>query len=438
MPFTDSKRTDKKTVLAWALWDLGSASFNAVLLTFVFSVYLTDSVGTTIESKYTPATWWGWATAAAGVFIALLAPVVGQRADARGARRKSMGRWTIVTVALMVLLFIIRNDEPIYFWLGITILALGSVTFELAEVSYFAMLNQISTEHNVGRVSGFGWALGYFGGIFLLLICYFGFIAGDGGIAGISTEGGFNIRLVAVFAAIWFLVFAYPVMRRVPEVQPNPALHSGGIIASYKQLFLTIYRLWQADRSAVYFLISQAIFRDGLAGIFAFGAVLAVKAYGLSPSDVLLFGIAANVVSALGAIASGYLDDLLGPKPVILGSLAAMIITCGYLYFVSGTTQFWIFGLILTLFVGPAQSAARTFLSRMAPEGHEGQMFGLYATTGRAVSWLAPLAFSFFAVRFADDKAGIIGIALVLLIGALLLLVVKQPKKFHPEYEPRT
>jgi hypothetical protein len=427
----DSKHTDKKTVVAWGLWDLGSASFNAVLLTFVFSVYLTDSVGTTINSKYTPATWWGWATGAAGVLIALLAPVIGQRADAKGARRKSMGRWTLITIALMTSLFIIRNDDPFYFWLGITLLALGSVTFELAEVSYFAMLNQVSTEDNVGRVSGFGWALGYFGGIFLLLICYFGFIAGDGGLAGISTENGFNIRLVAVFSALWFLVFARPVMRRVPEVSPNPTLHTGGIISSYKQLFLTIYDLWKADRSAVYFLISQAIFRDGLAGIFAFGAVLAVKAYGMTPSDVLLFGIAANVVSALGALASGYLDDYIGPKPVILGSLAAMIATCSYLYFVSSTSQFWIFGLILTLFVGPAQSAARTFLSRMAPDGHEGQMFGLYATTGRAVSWLAPLAFSYCAVYFGNDKAGIIGIALVLLVGALLLLIVKQPKKYE-------
>lgn len=168
------QRTDKTTVVLWSLWDLGSAAFNAVLITFVFSVYLTDSVGKTIDSRFTPTTWLAIAIGIGGMFIALLAPVIGQRSDARGTRRRSVRVWTLITIIIMLSLYFIRNDDPIYFWLGITILAIGSVTYELGEVSYFAMLNQVSTEKNVGRVSGFGWALGYFGGIFLLLICYFG------------------------------------------------------------------------------------------------------------------------------------------------------------------------------------------------------------------------------------------------------------------------
>lgn len=424
-----SQRTDKKTVIAWALWDMGSAAFNAVLITFVFSVYLTDSVGTTIDSSFSPTTWLGFAIGVGGVLIALIAPVVGQRSDARGTRRRSVRRWTVITFLIMLALFFIRNDDPMYFWIGISLLALGSVTYELAEVSYFAMLNQVSTEENVGRVSGFGWALGYFGGIFLLLICYFGMINNNGGLLGLSTEGGFNIRLTAVLAAIWFLLFSLPTMFRVPEVLPNPAIKTGGVVDSYKELIRTLVVLWKKDRSAVFFLISSAIFRDGLAGVFTFGAVLAVSVYGLSAGDVLIFGVAANLISALGAVICGYLDDLIGPKPVILGALTAMVIDCLILYFVEGPTNFWIFGLILTLFVGPAQSSSRTYLSRMAPAGHEGQMFGLYATTGRAVSWMAPIAFSIFAILFGGDRAGIFGIALILLAGATVLVFVRQPHK---------
>ena len=323
------------------------------------------------------------------MFIALLAPVIGQRSDARGTRRRSVRVWTLITIVIMLSLYFIRNDDPIYFWLGITILAIGSVTYELGEVSYFAMLNQVSTEKNVGRVSGFGWALGYFGGIFLLLICYFGFIADDGGYLHISTEGGLNVRLVAIMSALWFLVFGLPVMFRVPEIAPNPNIGSDGFVESYKELWHTLRRLWRKDRSSVFFLISSAIFRDGLAGVFTFGAILAVSVYGLDAGDVLIFGIAANLISALGAVVCGYFDDIFGPKPVIMVSLVSMIAMCFILYFVSGPTNFWIYGLILTLFVGPAQSSSRTFLSRMAPPGYEGQMFGLYATTGRpSAGWL--------------------------------------------------
>ena len=420
-------RTDRTTVTAWALWDWGSAAFNAVLVTFIFSVYLTDSVGATLDSSFTPATLYGWVMAVAGVLIAVVAPIIGQRSDLRGTRRRSLGVWTFITVGLMLALFVVRNDAPVYFWIGAAIMAVASVLFEFAEVNYYAQLNQISTEDNVGRVSGYGWGMGYAGGIVLLLICYLGFVAGDGGMFGLPTEGGLNIRLVAVFAAVWFAVFAIPVLVRVPEIRPSGAAATEGVIDAYRRLLRTIRDLWHADRNAVYFLVSSAVFRDGLAGVFTFGAILAVTVYGLSAGDVLIFGVAANVAAAAGAMLGGLLDDRLGPKPIIIASLVSMIAAAAVLYLVEGPTMFWIFGLILCLFVGPAQSAARSFLARVAPDGREGQLFGLYVTTGRAVSWLSPLAFGLFVALGGADRFGILGIGLVLLVGALLLIPVVDP-----------
>ncbi|MEJ5929022.1 MFS transporter [Corynebacterium sp. H128] len=425
----DSQRTDKVTVLAWSAWDWGSAAFNAVLLTFVFSVYLTDSVGKNITNATGK---FSFAMAAAGVAIALFAPIQGRMSDIKGTRRRSVRVWTCVTFLLMTSLFFVRNDANHYFWIGVAIMAIASLTFQFAEVPYFAMLRQVSAADSVGRVSGFGWAAGYFGGIVLLLICYLGFIAGEGetrGALGIATAGGLNIRLVAVLAAVWFLTFGLPVMFRVPEIQPDLSTAPAGLLGAYRQLFAEVKELWHADRRAVRFLIAAAVFRDGLAGVFTFGAILAVKVYEISPGAVLLFGVAANVVSALGALAAGFLDDAIGPKPVILVSLACMILDAVILYFVSGPRNFWIFGLILCLFVGPAQSAARTFLSRVSPLGREGQMFGLYATTGRAVSWLAPAAFGIFVSQMGTDRAGIIGIAVILAVGFLLLVPVKAPQQ---------
>jgi UMF1 family MFS transporter len=177
----------------------------------------------------------------------------------------------------------------------------------------------------------------------------------------------------------------------------------------------------------VYFLGASALFRDGLAAVFTFGAVLAVTVYGIAEDDVLLFGIAANVVAAAGAFAGGFLDDRIGPKLVIVGSLAAMIAVGLALLGLSGPVAFWVFGLALATFVGPAQSSSRTFLARLAPPGREGQLFGLYATTGRAVSFLAPTLVGLFTFLFASDRAGIVGIVLVLAAGLLALLPVRSP-----------
>lgn len=430
-----SSRVPRGRVLAWAMWDWGSAAFNAVIVTFVFSVYLTDSVGADLSEPLSAATWLSIAIALAGLVIALTAPIMGQRADRGGRRRRSLAIWTYLTIALTALMFLVDADAPNpWFWVGLVLLAVGSITFEFAEVSYFAMLRQVSTPATVGRVSGFGWAMGYFGGIFLLLAAFLGFISGDGderGLLGITVDGGLNVRMVCLVAAVWFAVFALPVLLKVPENRPRGEEDDDnagtGILESYRVLWSDLKALWQRDPRTVKFFIASAIFRDGLAGVFTFGAILAVTVYDLAAGDVLIFGVAANIVAALGAVAAGYLDDKLGPKTVIIGSLVSMLMTMTVLLFVDGTTMFWIFGLLMCLFVGPAQSASRSFLARLVPPESDGQMFGLYATTGRAVSFLAPSLFAVFTAVFAADRAGIAGIALVLLVGLLLLLPVRTP-----------
>lgn len=444
---TVGQATGRGPVIAWGLWDWGSSAFQALILTFVFSVYLTDKVGDDLPGGVSPSAWLGWALAAAGLLVALTAPISGQWFDATARRKFSLGILTGLTILIMLGMFFVRDDYH-YLWLGLLLLALGSITFELAGVPYNAMLRQVSTPATVGRISGFGWAMGYLGGIALLLICYVGFIAGKGdhrGVLHVSTEGGLNIRVVVLLAAVWFAVFAVPLFLRVPEV-PRTDADPGAAIAvaagspasrisawfraigtSYGVLWRDIRELWQVDRRTVGFLFASAIFRDGLAGVFTFGAVLAVRVYGFEDADVLLFGIAANVVAAIGALSTGRFDDRIGPKPVIVVSLIAMI-GCGtVLLAVSGPTLFWVFGLALAGFVGPAQASARSFLARLAPPGREGQLFGLYTTTGRAVSFLAPAMFGLFVWVTDSERFGIIGLVLVLLLGLLALLPVRQP-----------
>jgi UMF1 family MFS transporter len=423
-----SEPVRRRQVLAWGLWDWGSAAWNAVITTFVFGPYVVRGVvGDAEPGGLSANTWLGISSATAGLLIALIAPVTGQRADAGGRRKRSMAIWTGLVVAVMLALFTVR-DEPAYLWTALVLLAAGSVFAEFAQVSYNAMLPQVSTPETVGRVSGFGWSMGYFGGIILLLICYVGFIAPDVGWFGVTSEGGLNIRTLAVFSAAWFALFALPVLFAVPEKPPGPERRRVGFFASYRLLIADVKNLFARDRNAVYFLIASALYRDGLAAVFSFGAILAVSVYGLATDDVLVFGIVANVTAALGALVLGRIEDRVGPKRIIMISLINLIATAVILLFASGVTMFWIFGLLLTLWVGPAQASSRSFLAQVAPEGREGEMFGLYATTGRAASFLAPGLFALFSGLFSD-RIGIVGIALVLGMGAVAMIGVSSPPR---------
>jgi UMF1 family MFS transporter len=424
---TPSTTGSRGRVLAWGLWDWGSSAYNAVILTFVFSVYLTDAVGKGLPGPIDAGAWLGYAIGAAGLLIALAAPVLGRRADAAGRRKRSTGVWTALTVATMAGLFAVREDYH-WLWLGLVLLALGSIFFELASVSYNAMLVQVSTPATIGRISGFGWSMGYFGGIVQLLGVYVALIAGTGGAFGVSTADGFNVRLVALIAALWFAVFAIPLFVVVPELPPSdPDAVRLGLVGSYRKLVTDLRELYRTSPHTVYFLGASALFRDGLAAVFTFGAVLAVTVYGIDKGDVLIFGVVANVVSAAGALTGGALEDRIGPKTVIVISLVGLLVAGVILLFVSGPAMFWIFGLFLTLFVGPAQSSSRTFLARLAPPGREGQLFGLYATTGRAVSFLAPTLFGVAITVFGAQRAGIVGILVVLAAGLVALAPVRAP-----------
>ncbi len=420
-------------MLTWALWDTGAAGLSAIVVTFVFSVYLTGAVGKGLPGGVSPASWLGRALGVAGLSIALLAPLIGVWVEDPHRRRMSLTVLTGLTVALASATSLIR-ERPEYFWLGLALLGAAAASCDLGTVPYNAMLRQLSTPENSGRVSGFGLAAGYVGSVVLLLVVYVGFISGKGatrGLLHLSAGDGMNVRLAMLLAAGWFAVFALPLVltaHRLPssvEVAP-PAR---GVLAGYRQLGSDLAVEWRRDRNLVYFLLSSALFRDGLTGVFTFGGVLGVNAYGISPAAVLIFGVAASVVAAVGALLGGLIDDRIGSKPVIVGSLASIIAVGLTLMAASGPRLFWLFGLLLCLFIGPTLSSARTLLLRMSGHGKEGVAFGLYTMTGRAVSFLAPWLFSVFVDVFGAVRAGMGGLCLVMGVGLLGMLMVRAPRR---------
>ena len=321
--------------------------------------------------------------------------MTGQQADATGHRRRSLAIFSALVAVSVIGLFWVRDDYH-YFFLGAALIGLGSIFFEIAAVFYNSMLRQISTPANIGRISGFGWSMGYFGGIFLLLFCYFGFISGDGdtrGFLNVSTAGGYQHPVGRTHCGRVVLGLRPARAVQDPGNSGRPETATGVVPRRLPACCSATSPDWSATigRPAPSCLAS-AIFRDGLAGVFHFGAILAASVYGFTSGNVLIFGAVANIVAALGALVAGRFDDRVGPKAVIVIALLGLLVSGFALLFVSGQGAFWVLGLLLCLFVGPAQSSSRTFMARLTKPGNEGQMFGLYATTGRAVSFLSPLA----------------------------------------------
>lgn len=425
----------RSKVAAWALWDCGSTGLNAVVATFVFSVYLTGTVGQDITGDTSPASLLGRALTLAGVAVALLAPLTGVLVQAPQRRRVVLATLTGLAATFTAAMSFIR-DDPRYLVPGLALLALTAACGDLASVPYNAMLRQLSTPSNSGRISGFGWAAGYSGSVGLLLLVYFGFIEGEGtdrGLLDLPVQDGQNVRAAMLLAALWLLVFGLPlILTAKAEVSRDPVHASPGLLGGYRLLWNDLRSEWRRDRNFVYYLVVSAVFRDGLAGIFAFGAVLGVSVYGISPADVLIFGVFASTVAAVGAVVGGRLDDRIGAKPVIVCSLSALIVVGMTLLVLSGPIAFWVCGLLLCLFVGPTQSAARTLLLRMTGEGKEGIAFGLYTMTGRAAAFLAPWLFFVFVDLFGTDRAGLAGICLVLAAGLVGMLLVRVPDHARP------
>jgi UMF1 family MFS transporter len=423
-------KATRRSVVSWALWDCGATGVNAIVTTFVFSVYLTSGVGANLPGPTTPASWLGRALTVAGLLVAVLAPATGVLVDAVHRRRIALTVLTGTVVALTASMTFIRADYH-YLWIGLALLGCTAACADLATIPYNAMLRQLSTPETSGRISGFGLAAGYFGSVILLLVVYFGFIAGDGetrGLLGIPNADGQPVRLAVLLTAAWLAVFSLPLLL---SARPADRGHAPGVglFGAYRQLWIEITAEWRRDRNVVFYLIASAVFRDGLTGIFSFGAVLGVTVYGISQADVLLFGVCACIVAAIGAVAGGLLDDRVGSKPVIVTSLVCLVAVNITMMCLSGPLAFWVCGLLLCLFVGPTQSAARNLMLRISAEGKEGVAFGLYTTTGRAVSFLAPWLFFMFIDFFGTNRAGMGGLCVVLALGLVGMTLVRVPQR---------
>lgn len=413
----------RRVVRAWSLWDFGQQSFNTVILTFVFSVYVTSLATTERQGSLT----FFVAGFVAAVIVAVLAPALGTYADRLKNSRRLLTVTTLVTILSMASLWFVQPEYE-FFLFGVIMIQVASVFSELASVFYNAMLLRISTPATYGRISGTAWGLGYIGGVLALVITLFGFVL-DGGMLGLTTDGAVNFRAIALLCAGWFLVFGLPLLLLAPADTPGSATERVTFFGSYRVLVERIRQLWNSQRHVLHFYLASAVYRDGLSAVFGIAGVLAANSYGFPPEEVIYFGLAANLVAGIGTWVAGRIDDAIGPRRVIIAALVAILVVGTVIILVDAKLVFWVGGLLISVCVGPIQSASRSMLARLTPVKEASEAFGLYATTGRAASWLGLGAVAAFGWVTGDERLGIIGVVVVLAIGLALFLRIPRTER---------
>lgn len=427
-----SSRRLRPPVVPFALWDGGMSAFSSVILTFVFATYVASGVaseGAVGEEAITAAQAHGsqvlttWQSIGA-VAVALLAPLLGNLADSGGARNALLRITTLATVATVALMPLVRLDSD-YLTLGAVLIALAVVFSELAGVFVNSVLPEISTPENRGRISGTAWAVGYWGSIVCLGLVLVLFVMPGTGMLGITGEDGWNYRAIPLFVALWILLGTLPLMLRAPR---HPATAPGERWSpwqGYASIIRRVLRAVKEEPVMLQYLVASAIYRDGLGAVFSIAGVLAANAYGFGAVEIIVFGIAANLVAGVGVFLGGRVDDRVGPRPVIIAGCAGIIVLGLVVLAFEPTIVFWVAGLAICLFVGPVQSASRNLLTRLSLPGRETENFGLYATTGRALGFLGTAAFAATVALSGETRTGILGIVIVMALGLVAFLPIR-------------
>src|SRR5215813_916285 len=413
----------RRAVIAWCLYDWANSAFPAIVQTFVFATYFTSAVAPT---PAVGTVLWGQANSIAALAIAILGPVFGAIADQGGARKPWLSALTLLSVVATAALWFVRPN-PADAIFGLVAMGIATIGFELGTTFYNAMLPDLVPAERVGRVSGWGWGVGYAGGLVCLMLALLLFVQPDTPPFGLDRHLAEHVRITGPLTAVWFAVFAVPLLLWVPDRTAVAMGIAAAVRSGVGDLFRT---LAQARRHAniARFLLAKMIYIDGLNTLFTFGGIYAAGTFGMSLKEVLLFGILLNITAGIGAIGFAWVDDWIGAKPTILISLVAMILLGGAILLVDGKLWFYGLALAIGIFLGPAQAASRSFMARVAPPERRAEFFGLYSFAGKATAFVGPALVGWATYVFDSQRAGMATIVPFFIVGVLLLLPVKEAR----------
>lgn len=410
----------RATVWAWSLYDFANSSFTTLVVTFIYAAYFTRGIA---ENEVSGTVLWSRAIAATAIVVALLSPYIGTIADRGGYRKRFLFLSTAICIGATVALFFPGSGQTTA---ALFCFIVANIAFEMGNVFYNAFLPDIAPQEKIGRISGYGWGLGYAGGLLCLVVALVTLIYPEEPLFGFSKDNGSNIRASNLLVAAWFALFSIPMFVVVRERKTPLLPDDNGLFRSTWRQFLSTFREIRTYRQVFRLLLARLIYNDGLITVFAFGGIIAQNLFGFTFAEITVFGIALNLAAGLGAFLFGYLDDRLGGKKTILISLIGLSIATVIVIVSSGKLMLWIAGLVIGLLAGPNQSASRSLLGRFVPFNKENEFYGFFAFSGKATAFLGPLLLGTLIDLFDSQRAGIIAILLFFAVGALLLLRVDE------------
>jgi len=435
----------KRRIWGWFFFDWASQPYNTLLITFIFGPYVKEL----LEDGGKAQAAWGYTIGTAGLIIAVLAPILGAIADRTGWRMRFIWLFSLLYgVGAWGLWYAAPGDFNLI--MTLIFFGIGLIGMEFATIFTNAMLPNLGTREEIGRISGSGWAFGYIGGVVALIVMLALFtessvtgktLIGIDPILGLDVNAREGTRAVGPFTALWFAIFTIPFFLWAREPRGKSELTIPQAVGSaLPELRQTLRHLPQ-QKSLFAFLGSSMFYRDALNGIYAFGGIYAGGVLGWTITDIGVFGILAAVTGAVFAWLGGKADSRFGPKPIIVACVLILAGVAISIVFVSRNSvlgvpvapdsslpdiAFYLLGATIGAAGGALQSASRTMMVRQARPGRMTEGFGLYALAGKATSFLAP-----FLVALATDlsgnnqQIGITPLIPLFLIGLFLLLWVK-------------
>ena len=407
-----------KKIFNFALYDFANSAFTTIIITFIFATYFAKEIA---PNPILGQSYWGWTVGVTGFLVAIIGPIIGSFAD----RKKKIIFFTrifsLLCIFFTALLWFSKPSQS-YLLYTLIIVGIANLFYELSLIFYNSLLKDISTDKNLGKSSGFGFALGYIGGIIILIISIKLFIDTNNLPFGLTKENSQNVRAIALLVSVWFFLFSMPFLFFV--IKENKKKIKKITSSNLKDLKNLI---WKGRISTLgKFLIARMFYADGLNAIIVMGGIFAVGVFNLEIKDLLKLSVLMNITAFIGAFLGGLANDKYGSKIVIIFSLIGLIISSSAILFTFSTSTFFFLAAVNGLFIGPIQSASRVVITSMLNKNNQGKGFGLFATSGKLTSFLGPLLVSTVTFLTASQRLGFSAAIILLLVGLIVLLNIKK------------
>ncbi len=401
------------------MYDFANSSFSTLIVTVAYSVYFVQVVaGQYASTETSPERLWFWGYAGSMLVAAILSPALGATADARAAKRPFLIVSTLVCVACTALLASVGPGDVVP---GLSFFGLANVAFELGFVFCSAFLVELATTETMGRISGYGWGLGYVGGLLSLAIAY-PFISG-----GFAESNLARYRLSFVATAAFFLIAALPTFLLLKERAVAQPLAPGQTawLQGFARLAATA-RQFRRYRDLFAYFIAYLIYTDAINTVIVASAIFANKVLDFSPGDLILFFLITQVTAGLGAVGFGILADRIGAKRIISVTLVLWIVISVAAALVRTHAQFYAIGLLAGAALGANQTASRTLIGQFTPSGRQGEFFGFFSITGKFAAIIGPVVYGEVTAWTGNQRWAIVSMTIFFTVGLLALQTVHE------------